>query len=297
MAHNNFSIVEKLLSLIDDERNDIYIHIDRRTQAVPFDRLKAAVKHGTLCFIPRIAVQWGGDSQIKVTLMLLKEAVKTDHSYYHFISGVDMPLKTQDEFHQFFEENQGKEFIGFDRKFSDELIKERIGYYYPFQNRIGRSSGKIVAAFYYAQNALIKIQKMLHVDRTKNSGFKLYKGAQWFSITHEFAKYLVSQEKVIYKYFGTAINADEVFVQTLVCNSKFKDSLANSYMRCIDWQRGAPYTFTIEDFDMLMSSNMFFARKFDEKVDMEIVNRIYTELKCQQESQGPEQKEYPLRSH
>lgn len=132
--------------------------------------------------------------------------------------------------------------------------------------------------FYYAQLCLVRIQKLMHVDRTKNSGLKLYKGAQWFSITHEFAKYLISQKKVIYKYFGTAICADEVFVQTMIGNSRFKDCIADSYMRCIDWKRGAPYTFTIEDYDMLMNSGMFFARKFDEHVDMEIVNKLYKTL-------------------
>lgn len=55
MAHNNFSIVEKLLSLLDDKRNDIYIHIDKKTSEVPFDKLKAAVKEASLCFIPRIS--------------------------------------------------------------------------------------------------------------------------------------------------------------------------------------------------------------------------------------------------
>ena len=29
MAHNNFYILEKLLHLLDDPRNDIYVHIDK----------------------------------------------------------------------------------------------------------------------------------------------------------------------------------------------------------------------------------------------------------------------------
>ena len=278
MAHNNFSILEKLLLLLDDEENDIYIHIDKRTTEVPFDRLEAAVRRGSIYFTDRIAIQWGGDSQIKATFILMKAAAGTYHCYYHFISGVDMPLKTQKEFHEFFSENYGKEFIDFDKKANDDYIKNRIGYYYPFQNKIGRSRGKIVASYYYAQKFMVGIQRKMGVDRTRNSGFKLYKGAQWFSITHEFTKYLISNENIVYKYFGRAINADEVFVQTMVANSPFKDNVAD-YKRCIDWKRGEPYTFTIDDFDMLMNSGKFFARKFDENVDMEIVDKIYETLK------------------
>ena len=32
IAHNNFYILKKLIALIDDERNDIYIHIDKKTK-------------------------------------------------------------------------------------------------------------------------------------------------------------------------------------------------------------------------------------------------------------------------
>ena len=31
MAHNQFDILEKLLIMLDHERNDIYIHIDRKS--------------------------------------------------------------------------------------------------------------------------------------------------------------------------------------------------------------------------------------------------------------------------
>ena len=32
IAHNNFYILKKLIALIDDERNDIYIHVDKKTK-------------------------------------------------------------------------------------------------------------------------------------------------------------------------------------------------------------------------------------------------------------------------
>ena len=37
IAHNNFYILEKLLLLLDDERNDIYIHIDKKVNNFDFD--------------------------------------------------------------------------------------------------------------------------------------------------------------------------------------------------------------------------------------------------------------------
>lgn len=34
ICHNNFSILEKLFSLLDDPLNDIYIHVDRKVGSI-----------------------------------------------------------------------------------------------------------------------------------------------------------------------------------------------------------------------------------------------------------------------
>lgn len=82
-----------LLSAIDDDRNDIYIHVDKKTVDVPLEDIRGAVCHSPLTFIERMSVN-GGDSQICVELALLSEATKKPHFYYHLISGVDFPLKS-----------------------------------------------------------------------------------------------------------------------------------------------------------------------------------------------------------
>ena len=62
-------------------------------------------------------------------------------------------------------------------------------------------------------------------------------------------------------------------------NSKFSDTFTNDSLRCIDWERGKPYTYRLEDYDLIMESDKLFARKFSEITDSEIVNRIYNDLK------------------
>ena len=39
MAHNNWRNLETLIKLIDDDRNDIYIHIDRKTVEIDFQKI------------------------------------------------------------------------------------------------------------------------------------------------------------------------------------------------------------------------------------------------------------------
>lgn len=285
MAHNEPYILERLLKLIDYKDNDIFIHIDKKSKILNDDDIKKCVKKSNLYFIPRMDIRWGTNRQINCTLSLLKMATDTDHyAYYHFISGVDMPLKTQKEMHEFFDKNQGKEFLhfhGYDE--IDERRLSRVKYYHIFIGS-ARSKSKIKRIICgKLGRSFLKLQRMLKVDRTHNKKYMF--GANWFSITDELARYIVSKEKEIKKEYKHTSCADELLVQSLIYNTKFYDNLylkkANDHstcMRCIDWDRGEPYTFRKEDFKMLMDSGMFFARKFSTNVDKDIVDMIYNEV-------------------
>lgn len=276
LCHNNFNILCKLLSSLDDERNDIYIHIDKKTRHVPFIQIKNSICKANLVFVERLVVNWGGYSQIKAELALLQQATKSQHLYYHLISGVDFPLKTQDYIHSFFRKNAGKQFISFDHcaERSTEFT-DRIRYYYPLQDKIGRNRGKHIAIYERLQKTLLAIQRLLNVDRTKSCPIEICKGAQWFSITHDFALYLLHERHLIDKYFSKGLCTDEIFLQSIAYSSPYKDSIVDNNMRLIDWHRGNPYTFTISDYEQLITRDCLFARKFDENIDMDIVVKLF----------------------
>lgn len=93
IAHNEFGLLKKLVELLDDKRNDIYIHIDKK---VPYTKMpQLCTKNAGLFFVKRRNVGWGGDNMIWCELDLLKIATQTHHSYYHLISGVDLPIKSR----------------------------------------------------------------------------------------------------------------------------------------------------------------------------------------------------------
>ena len=83
MAHNNFSQLQTLISLLDDPMNDIYLHVDKKATTFCADRIKA--NHSNLILIDRIRVNWGGHSQIKCELNLLKASAKNQYMYYHLL--------------------------------------------------------------------------------------------------------------------------------------------------------------------------------------------------------------------
>lgn len=279
MCHNNFQLLKKLLILLDDERNDIYLHIDKKSKVFDCQELLSCVKDSSLKLLKRINVNWGGYSQIEAELMLLKEATQKEHSYYHLLSGVDLPLKTQNEIHNFFEENSEKEFVSIDDVTNDDII-ERIGKYYFFQDYIGRNIGYRSALLEHLESFSLKIQSVLNIKREALNSMEIFKGTNWFSITHKFAIYLLSKENDIRKNFKFGLCADELFLQTIIMNSAFRNNLVNDSLRYIDWKRGKPYTFTEEDYELLISSNKLFARKFDYNKSPEIIEHIFRELQC-----------------
>lgn len=275
ICHNNFNHLFKLIKALDDGRNDIYIHVDKKTKYCPFEHISKSAQKARLFLVKRHSVNWGGDSQIWVEMLLLKEATKTFHDYYHLISGMDFPIKSQNFIHDFFKSNKGKEYIQFD---PDVVRKsefcDRVRYYYFFQNLIGHNKGKIPALCYNLQELSLSIQKKTHIDRTKRLPFKIYKGTNWFSITHNLALFLIQNQKAIKHLCRFSLCADELFLQTFSMISPFRNNIVDDSLRYIDWERGKPYTFTEADYNELVNANKLFARKFDENISKKVVDRI-----------------------
>lgn len=274
LAHNNFYTLKVLLKLLDNENNDIYIHIDKKTKNVPKEEILSVVQKSNLHWVTPIKTYWGHSSLVNAELKLIKTAIlNVEYEYLHLISGVDLPLKKQSEIHKFFEDNKGKEFVGFSNLKNN--YEDRVKYYYWLQKY--EKNSKIIAKL---QEILTKFQKILKVNRLKNSNINIQKGCQWVSITGDFAKYIIKQEKWIQKFFANTNCSDELLMQTILINSPFAKNIYNkndeykSCLREIDWERGSPYVWKKEDKDILLSSNNIFARKFDENVDKEIMKII-----------------------
>ena len=275
MAHNQEELLISLIQCLDYKDNDIYVHLDSKWGNVNIGELYAAAHKSKLIVLQdRIDVKWGTFSQIECELLLLKAAIENHYQYYHLMSGMDLPLKKQEQIHEFFRGKHGTEFIHFDAPQVNRDIYKRISKY----NFIIAKKGNWVSRILY--HALMMLQ--IGVDRAKRYGTEFHKGANWFSITDDLAHYVVEKSDRIHEVFRYARCGDEMFLQTLVMNSKFKDRLVGNnfcdnyetIQYCIDWNRGSPYVFTSNDFEFLIASNMCFARKFDWNVDKEVVRQI-----------------------
>lgn len=294
IAHNDRYCLERLISLIDDPRNDIFLLIDRKASP----RLSEGISttFSKLTVIPeeeQIDIRWGGLSQVKAELLLFKKVnEKGSYDYLHLLSGMDLPLKTQDHIHNYFGSlTTGTNIVAFSHgKSIEENVAFKTRYRHPFvENQRFRKDGNLIhflTDFYCKsfRTMAVAMQKVAGIKR-KWKGIEIKKGSNWVSITGDFAAHLVKNENSILKKFRGVICADEIFLQTELYNSDFSETVLDFYgekegsLRKIDWERGNPYIWRKKDFRELMESEDLFARKFSSDTDKEIIDMIYQQLK------------------
>ena len=277
MAHGSLQLLQILVAMLDDERNDIFLHVDRKSnmlESVTFAPTRARL----FVLQNRIDVRWGNLSQIKAEYALFEEAFRHGpYSYYHLLSGQDLPVKSQDFIHRFFDLHLGKEFVGINRGDEFEWDCRRKMMRYWLLTRFTRTKYGVLNAVTKRINKYLSVAISLVLRREK---VNFAKGANWVSITQPCVEYIISQKPLVLKRFNFTFCPDEFFVQTLVWNHpKFREALfcqGDEYegcMRLIDWKRGNPYVWTMADQKEILASNRLFARKFSEQ-DMEIVHWI-----------------------
>jgi hypothetical protein len=73
---------------------------------------------------------------------------------------------------------------------------------------------------------------------------------------------------------------DEIFFQTVLMNSPYKNGIIYDNLRYIIWSPGSrhPATLNIRYFEDFMNSNKLFARKFDTNIDADVLDMIDREI-------------------
>ena len=279
LAHSGVDLLNKLLELLDSKYFDIYLHLDIKSDILDHQLYSCQISDFFL--YRKYDVIWADYSMVETELFLFEEAHKMHYEYYHLISGCDLPLKTNKEIYTFFHNNFPKEFIHFEDSTVLDYKLEWIQYYH----NVFRTKNDLSAMNY--DFLCTKKQQQDGINRIANDTNTFRFGANWVSVTDELIEYILSKRGYIEERFPFTKSSDEIFIQTLVYNSKFRERLFydkydSNYVACmrlIDWQKGCPYVWQNCDYDVLKSSDRLFARKFDDKIDSEIINRIYEDIK------------------
>lgn len=267
LAHKNHNQIMRLINHLKTDF-DLYVHIDKRNKLniKSFDNVNVYKEFKTY---------HGGVSLVIATLFLIEEAYKNNYDRYIFISGQDVPLKTNKEIINFFDTNKNKEYISYESINNSEAMYKEMSF------RINAYNfGKLYRLIFH-RNIRELLSNFPLIKRTTPEN--IYYGSQWWNLTNNAIKYILDYTKQnpnFLKRFNYTWGSDEFYFQSILLNSEFKDNCINDNLRYLIWGVGTPINFTIKDYDDIKNNinNNIFSRKFDENIDNDIIDKLYKDL-------------------
>lgn len=269
-AHKNSNQIKRLVHVLQHPEIKVFLHIDKKS------RLEINYPGVTVINNP-VSVDWASFSQLKALLNSL-EQIRGDqikYDFVHFISGQDFPIKPVKDFVEFLNGKKGYSFVEA-KNILNEWPRAAIRY----------------QRFYFSENSLLNylarpFSKLLFKLYKRKPPMEIYGGSQWVTLSSSAVDYILNRgnkQSKFYRFMKYCNVSDELFVQTLLYNSPLKEQCINDNLRLISWNNAAkgltdsPDVLTINDYDKIKSSAQFFARKFDEQTDGQILDKITIEL-------------------
>lgn len=123
-------------------------------------------------------------------------------------------LVSNTKFDDFFETNNGKEFIEFkdDQNEHDPEIKRRTKLYHFLQNYRRRFKFQpLNEVFIFFERCSLALQLILHVNRVKNLDWEIKLGPNWVSITDRLAESRDNCERLTSKGYDAHANAEKLY--------------------------------------------------------------------------------------
>ena len=273
-VHDQPDYLTRLVQALDCSWAHFFIHVDRKADVAVFRR--AVPNSANIIFVPepeRVAVYWGGFSQVQASLNLINAAhtAEVPFARYCLLSGADFPIKKQDRIQQVL--STSTEFISIDRKLEKGAVPKS-------------SLTKNIQRFYWRDqpNSFQRLADGL-IPRRDSSLLPVYHGSQWWVLTCNCIAFIQDflADRPSYTDFFKYTNCPvEMFFHSIVKASPFAASISQDFecvattgsaikqspnvygAHYIDWSTRArsPKTLDLADLDALNQSQALFARKF-----------------------------------
>ncbi|MDX1627155.1 MAG: beta-1,6-N-acetylglucosaminyltransferase [Fulvivirga sp.] len=274
MAYKNPDQIARLVRTMKHPSFDFYIHVDAKFDLAPFEYI--AEEEQVYFTRTRRKIYWAA-FRFTQTIVECAEDILNNKQYdfISLISGQDYPIKPIEEIAEHYNQHLGASFFSLvdeDDTWWDHAITRINKYHmtnYDFKGRY------LLQRFL---NATLPNRK-LPVFKTLYGGPR----ATWWTVSSDCMRYIIQfmkENKKLIRFSKFTWAPDEFLIPTIVMNSDFRDSVIKDSGVYIDWSQGGsnPKVLTIEDYPQLKKSDKLTARKFDTRVDTEILDRIDKEL-------------------
>ncbi len=231
---------------------------------------EAVGERANVQWVERVATYYAGFSLIQSTLVGLRAiAAAEPTSHTVILSGQDYPARPTPEIEKFFEQQPGQELRRALRAAGGRQVARRARWARP-DSGTGTSSGSTTRHGRFASRSCAG---------DSLDGLQPYGGGAWCALSHDAVRYIASfaeERPEVVRFFRHVKIPDEIFVQTVLLNSPLRDTVVGDDVHYIDWSHGGahPKVLGTEDYDKIVESGKLFARKFDPRYDMKILDML-----------------------
>ena len=246
MAHNEFGILQRLVRMLDDADNDIYVHFDRKVKRLPGIGTQ---KSRLFVLGERECVNWGTVSQIRTEFRLLEGASENGpYDFYHIISGTHLPLKPLSE--PFYASHKGQEIMRFwDKDEGTADFKLRRYHFFLKVHFLWRLS--------------LKVQKMTGIRHLRKESF--HKTDNWMSITEAACRYLLDNKDDILRKYRYTFCGDEYFIASELIKKGGFDIYDCPDLLYVTIEKANASLISLSSYDSLSETPFLWGRKFTEQ--------------------------------
>ena len=276
------NLFKRMFRAIYDPSNLYLLHIDKKSE----DSFKTEIRdfiadYPNVYLMPSYDCVYAGYSTLDIDLKAIRELLKHEWDFFINISGQDFPLKTQAFIKDYLRVRRHNNFVQI-LDMEKQWRKTRFRVHWYFVELKLRS-------------ALMRRKRTwpLPIPRSYPKQYRRYGGSAWCILNREFCEYLTfnhAHDK-LKRFLEHTYIPEEEFFQTVIMHSPFKDTVINDNKRLIVWRRGKilgwHYSrmrpFELEDAHVLDASDAFFARKFSESSNSELLDHLESRLLVNEE--------------
>ena len=257
--------------------SDVFVHINASVDLDPFRRALAGVHGNGRVFLSRerYRIVWGGYSILQATFSMMEQAFQRErYDRFVLLTGLDYPIRSDEEIETFFLENAHREYIH-----ADVVSGEQYDHLYYHASRDHRILHK---CFQIYEKILRKCGKKGKEDYVVYRGEKydLYGIVPKWALSGDCASYLLDfykNNKAFNRYFQRMHAPDDFYVATVLFHSRFRDAIESreDIFRII-WlpeDKGAKIL-SQEDYEKLMEGNCLYAKKFQSGYSEDLIDLL-----------------------
>jgi len=223
----------------------------------------------------------GGQEHLLAFLDLLDKAHSKHFDYYHLVTGQDYFASSPNDFDRILGQD-GKNFI-------EVHPLPRKGWwnggYEILQYKTFTSYFNIKKGVKHKIHQLFwNLQKLLHIKHSLPT-YPLYCGSVYCTLTDEAIDFCLNSgvSHDLIRRTTNSICSEEIFFQSVIMNSPFKDTVVNNNLRYIDWsspiRSNVPAVLNEGYFEDIVNSKRLFCRKIDPGKSMKLIQLLNDKLR------------------